>query len=954
MICQDDTRRDRVRAHRNAEGRRDLNGLDYVEVADDQTTLTAYFLGKLPPYLRVDKPGLIKHLRIEGGRRIRDIRVVDVDPHVEPDPELDDYLIVYVDKPGDFSTYTLRLIDLAGIDRRYDRADFSFKVNCPSDLDCAAPDRCPPPQLDEPDINYLAKDYASFRQLILDRLALIMPDWQERHVPDLGIALVEVLAYAGDHLSYYQDAAATEAYLDTARQRISVRRHTRLVDYHLHEGCNARAWECVETDQDFAIQPDEVYFITGLAQTANITGRALIPGDLREIGVNTYEVFEPLVADRKQTLQMRAVHSQIPFYTWGERECCLPQGTTSASLRDQWLYQDDKPHDAGTAYVAAQRPIEPKPIEPKPAEPSIDPKKLKRKLDLHVGDVLIFEEVIGPKTGIPADADPRRRCAVRLTKVTLNEDPVIPVPVAVGDVKLPWATPVVDIEWAAADALPFALCLSAIVPALDCQYVEDISVARGNVVLVDHGRTLQPPEPIGQVPLKTTQAVCECEGEPGDIMLIADRFEPRLSKAPLTFSQPVTFDHASAKQLLLQDKRAAVPNIYLISIPGALDGTQPLFDWADLNDATNLAKSILLEGWSPATYHRGIRLSPRTQRLLSEARSPDNISNELAGALQADLQAMLDCWTPQSDLLGSGPDDRHFVVEIDNDGVAHLRFGDDEFGQRPAPGTAFFAVYRIGNGTRGNVGADAISQLVSRSTLSGPTIHARNPLPATGGVDPEPIAEAKLYAPSLFRKQLERAITADDYAKIAKRDFDLALQRAAAQLAWTGSWYEAEVAIDPIGAETTSDPLEHAVATRLDHSYRRMGHDLRVEAARYVPLDIEVAVCIKPDYLRGHVKATLLDVFSNRALPNGELGFFHPDRLTFGDGVYLSQIVAAAQAVEGVDSVTVTKLQRLFEAPNQEIANGVLPLGPFEIAQVDNDPSYPEHGRFTLVMQGGR
>src|SRR5207248_8256832 len=118
---------------------------------------------------------------------------------------------------------------------------------------------CPPPQRVEPEVNYLAKDYASFRQLILDRLALTMPDWQERHVPDIGIALVEVLAYVGDYLSYYQDAVATEAYLDTARQRISVRRHARLVDYLMHEGCNARAWVVIDTDTDTDLDPDEIF-----------------------------------------------------------------------------------------------------------------------------------------------------------------------------------------------------------------------------------------------------------------------------------------------------------------------------------------------------------------------------------------------------------------------------------------------------------------------------------------------------------------------------------------------------------------------------------------------------------------------------------------------------------------------------------------------------------------------
>ena len=77
---------------------------------------------------------------------------------------------------------------------------------------------------------------------ILDRLAVTAPAWKERHAADLGMVLAELLAYAGDHLSYRQDAVATEAYLKTARRRISVRRHLRLVDYRLHEGCNARAW----------------------------------------------------------------------------------------------------------------------------------------------------------------------------------------------------------------------------------------------------------------------------------------------------------------------------------------------------------------------------------------------------------------------------------------------------------------------------------------------------------------------------------------------------------------------------------------------------------------------------------------------------------------------------------------------------------------------------------------
>ena len=103
-----------------------------------------------------------------------------------------------------------------------------------------------------PEIDYLAKDYPGFRRLMLDRLNLLTPGWTERSAADLGVALVELLAYAADNLSYRQDAIANEAYLATARKRVSVRRHARLVDYSLHEGCNARAWVHLEVDADVA------------------------------------------------------------------------------------------------------------------------------------------------------------------------------------------------------------------------------------------------------------------------------------------------------------------------------------------------------------------------------------------------------------------------------------------------------------------------------------------------------------------------------------------------------------------------------------------------------------------------------------------------------------------------------------------------------------------------------
>ncbi len=197
VICRAERRRHEVRK------KPDLNGLDFLEVGDDGRTLTVFFLDKAPmDWFELDSRQLRRYFRIEGGRRIRDLEIDNVALYCISDLEQDDWLEIVLNKPGDFSTYRLCMLALdkegrqtdephPGFDPRYACLDFSFQANCPGDLDCKEGAVCPPEKLEEPDINYLAKDYASFRQLIFDRLALVMPDWKERHVPDLGVTLVD-------------------------------------------------------------------------------------------------------------------------------------------------------------------------------------------------------------------------------------------------------------------------------------------------------------------------------------------------------------------------------------------------------------------------------------------------------------------------------------------------------------------------------------------------------------------------------------------------------------------------------------------------------------------------------------------------------------------------------------------------------------------------------------------
>src|SRR5260370_30713885 len=99
----------------------------------------------------------------------------------------------------------------------------------------------------------------------------------------------------------------------------------------------------------------------------------------------------------------------------------------------------------------------------------------------------------------------------------------------------------------------------------------------------------------------------------------------------------------------------------------------------------------------------------------------------------------------------------------------------------------------------------------------------RNPLPAQGGTDQEPISEAKLFAPYAFKNQknqLERAIVAADYSELSQRNKKI--QRAASRLEYTGSWYEADVAIDPFGEEDPDAALLSTIQKYL-HQNRRPG-----------------------------------------------------------------------------------------------------------------------------------
>jgi hypothetical protein len=840
-------------------GRSDINGIDYVVVDPaSHAKLTVHFLNPVGPKNTGnpndtdDEYGLsgdLSKIAITGGTRI--VGILPIAAVRSPDGSL----TITVNEHGDYSVYTLAL-NVPALDRLFASIDFSFMATCPVDFDCRIPQVCPPRPVPDMLLDYEAKDYASFRQLLLDLLPRLNPTFIETNPSDLGIALVELLAYAGDRLSYFQDAVANEAYLDTIRHRISARRLAKLVDYRMHDGRNAWAAVHLAVSTQMTL-PLGTKVLSRIGRPlVGETSPPPVTVDAAKTTARSMETDPALTSvvafETAFAITLDPVNNEIHLHTWGDEECCLPRGTTEAFL-----------YAALPGSNTASVPV------------------------LHRHDYLLIEEVLGPLTGAAADADPTHRQVIMIdqepdppTSDPLFSDHLLPGGIVQERISGDQPLPVLRVRWRTVDRLNFPFCLSA--KLATGNPVRHISVMRGNMVLADHGLTTDE-RIVLNGPVPSTPP-----------------FRPRLSHGPLTQQmQPASVQYDSATGRIATART---------DLTGDVSDAQP------------------------------------------------------AISLSATLPTGTELWTPVPDLLESTPFDTAFVAEIDNDQRAVLRFGDDEYGQPIAGATAITATYRVGNGLAGNVGAEALAHVALAPVPPDPPfLLVRNPLPARDGTDPETIAEVQQRAPEAFRAVQFRAVTEADFARTAK--LMPQVLSAVASFRWTGSWYTVFIGIlpsDPAdlineakGVMRLSPALTQYVARFLE-DYRLAGYDLEIRPPQFLALEIDLLVCAASNHFRSDVAQAVEAALSNRELPDGSTGFFSPGKFVFGEPVYLSQIYAAVQNVEGVDSVVVTRFAPFGQPDNGELARGIIPVGPWQIARLDNDPNFMERGVLKITMRGGK
>lgn len=253
-------------------------------------------------------------------------------------------------------------------------------------------------------------------------------------------------------------------------------------------------------------------------------------------------------------------------------------------------------------------------------------------------------------------------------------------------------------------------------------------------------------------------------------------------------------------------------------------------------------------------------------------------------------------WHEVDTTCGHGPTERIYSTSQDDSGATTLTFGDGIEGSRlPSGSENIRAVYRVGIGKGGNLKAGQLS------VLSAPPLGVTsvvNPLPTSGGADPETRDQARRNAP-LAVLALDRLVALRDYADFA-RTF-AGISKAIAQRDHDS------ITVTVAGVDDIPILPGSALLTNLGKALRDFGdpqQPVTVDTRELLLLAISANVALDPDYawefVQPQVRAAVLQAFSF-------------DERDLGQPVLLSEVLAAIQSVPGVTYSEVTVLDGVPE-----------------------------------------
>lgn len=250
-------------------------------------------------------------------------------------------------------------------------------------------------------------------------------------------------------------------------------------------------------------------------------------------------------------------------------------------------------------------------------------------------------------------------------------------------------------------------------------------------------------------------------------------------------------------------------------------------------------------------------------------------------------------WNQVRDFSESTPEDRHYILERDEDNKIFIIFGDGTKGAIPPSGKKHIkATYRIGLGTDGNVEPGQISRIKKAHPLLKSAI---NTVKTSGGNPPADSEDIRSQSTRYIRT-FNRAVSVSDYA-------DLALLFSGV----TKSSARYKNGIELIVATSDGSPLsDHSALREFLDSKRDLTVPLRFVPPEAKKVFLDVYIEVHKDFIFREVEESVRQALTNTDPESGSFGLFSFAARQLGQAAHLSEVYAHITAIEGVEYCQIT------------------------------------------------
>lgn len=263
-------------------------------------------------------------------------------------------------------------------------------------------------------------------------------------------------------------------------------------------------------------------------------------------------------------------------------------------------------------------------------------------------------------------------------------------------------------------------------------------------------------------------------------------------------------------------------------------------------------------------------------------------------------------WEQQDTLLYSEVLDNHYVVKTTYLGENKILFGDGKYGRVPAVGETITVQYIQSAGEDGNVGAGAISVVLStiRTVQSNnvvTTVSVTNEDSAAGGSERQSLEQVKTNAPGAL-SALYRPMTKYDYNALIARLGGIQHVNVWGEMEEDPPSYDnmnwANVALVPTGG---GQPSQNLLDTVKDYLLDHQPITVRVRfiPPEYIYFNIAVTAQVLPGYSQEDARIKITDEIRT---------FFELENVRFGQDVYASTFYKIAMGYDEVNNCSVADL----------------------------------------------